>query len=109
MDVAGTSALVTGGASGLGLATVRKLREQGASVAILDLPSSQGATIAKELGDKVIFSPGDVVGAGDVARGEDDLVAEFLGYGGALRRREIEDGNARPLLAQLAHGCQAQA
>ena len=60
MDVAGTSALVTGGASGLGLATVRKLREKGASVAILDLPSSQGDAIAKELGDQVVFSPGDV-------------------------------------------------
>jgi NAD(P)-dependent dehydrogenase (short-subunit alcohol dehydrogenase family) len=60
MDIAGTSALVTGGASGLGLATVRKLREQGASVAILDLRSPQGDAIAKELGDKVVFSPGDV-------------------------------------------------
>ena len=67
MDIAGTSALVTGGASGLGLATVRKLREQGARVAILDLPSSQGDTIAKELGDQVVFSPGDVTSPDDVA------------------------------------------
>jgi NAD(P)-dependent dehydrogenase (short-subunit alcohol dehydrogenase family) len=67
MDVAGTSALVTGGASGLGLATVRKLREKGASVAILDLPSSQGDAIAKELGDQVVFSPGDVTSPDDVA------------------------------------------
>lgn len=67
MDIAGFSALVTGGASGLGLATVRKLREQGASVAILDLPSSQGDAIAKELGDKVAFSPGDVTSSDDVA------------------------------------------
>jgi NAD(P)-dependent dehydrogenase (short-subunit alcohol dehydrogenase family) len=67
MDVAGTSALVTGGASGLGLATVRKLREKGASVAILDLPSSQADAIAKELGDQVVFSPGDVTSPDDVA------------------------------------------
>jgi NAD(P)-dependent dehydrogenase (short-subunit alcohol dehydrogenase family) len=67
MDIAGSSALVTGGASGLGLATVRKLRERGASVAILDLPSSQGDAIAKELGDQVVFSPGDVTSPDDVA------------------------------------------
>jgi NAD(P)-dependent dehydrogenase (short-subunit alcohol dehydrogenase family) len=67
MDIAGFSALVTGGASGLGLATVRKLREQGASVAILDLPSSPGDAIAKEFGDEVVFSPGDVTSPDDVA------------------------------------------
>jgi NAD(P)-dependent dehydrogenase (short-subunit alcohol dehydrogenase family) len=67
MDVADSTALVTGGASGLGLATVRKLRERGASVVILDLPSSQGDAIAKELGDGVVFSAGDVTSADDVA------------------------------------------
>ena len=67
MDIAGSTALVTGGASGLGLATVRKLRERGASVVILDLPSSQGDAIAKELGDGVVFSAGDVTSADDVA------------------------------------------
>jgi NAD(P)-dependent dehydrogenase (short-subunit alcohol dehydrogenase family) len=66
MNIAGTTALVTGGASGLGLATVRKLREQGASVVILDLPSSPGDAIAKELGDQVVFSPGDVTSPDDV-------------------------------------------
>jgi len=67
MEIAGSTALVTGGASGLGLATVRKLRERGASVVILDLPSSRGDAIAKELGDGVGFSAGDVTSADDVA------------------------------------------
>ena len=67
MNIAGSTALVTGGASGLGLATVRKLHGQGASVVILDLPSSQGDAVAKELGDGVIFCPGDVTSADDVA------------------------------------------
>ena len=49
MKIAGNVALVTGGASGLGLATVRKLHDAGASVIILDLPSSNGTAIAKEL------------------------------------------------------------
>jgi NAD(P)-dependent dehydrogenase (short-subunit alcohol dehydrogenase family) len=57
-------ALVTGGASGPGLATVlatvRELRANGAHVVILDLPSSRGKEIAGELGDRAVFSPGDV-------------------------------------------------
>jgi NAD(P)-dependent dehydrogenase (short-subunit alcohol dehydrogenase family) len=66
MKIAGTTVLVTGGASGLGLATVRGLHAAGASVVILDLPSSRGGAIAEELGEKVSFSPGDVTSTGDV-------------------------------------------
>lgn len=66
MDVAGTSALVTGGASGLGLATVRRLHASGASVVIADLASSAGADIAAELGDRVRFCATDVRSADDV-------------------------------------------
>ena len=47
MKISGNIALVTGGASGLGLATLRKLHDAGASVVILDLPSSNGTAIAK--------------------------------------------------------------
>jgi len=57
---ASTVALVTGGASGLGEATVRRLHEGGAAVVIVDLPTSPGAVLAKELGDHVVFSPADV-------------------------------------------------
>ena len=57
---ASTVALVTGGASGLGEATVRRLHEGGAAVVIVDLPTSPGAALAEELGDHVVFSPGDV-------------------------------------------------
>ncbi|MFC8527136.1 3-hydroxyacyl-CoA dehydrogenase [Nocardia sp. NPDC057227] len=53
-------ALVTGGASGLGLATVKELHAQGAKVVIVDLPSSPGETVAKELGDGVVFAAADV-------------------------------------------------
>lgn len=60
MDITGTVALVTGGASGLGLATVRELHAHGARVVILDLPSSQGETIVAELGERATFAPGDV-------------------------------------------------
>lgn len=43
---------VAGGASGLGLATVRKLHEVGATVVIVDLPSSDGIQVVDELGER---------------------------------------------------------
>lgn len=50
MDIAGASALVTGGASGLGLATAKRLTAAGAVVTIVDLESSPGAEVASSLG-----------------------------------------------------------
>lgn len=66
MQVEGSVAVVTGGASGLGLATARKLHADGASVVLLDLPSSDGEKIAAELGDRARFAPGDVTSEQDV-------------------------------------------
>ena len=66
MEIAGSVALVTGGASGLGLATVRRLHDAGASVVILDLPRSNGTAVAKELGARAAFAPGDVTSPEDV-------------------------------------------
>lgn len=60
MHIAGSAALVTGGASGLGLATVERLAAAGATVTILDLPSSEGKAIADRIGDTVRFAPADV-------------------------------------------------
>jgi NAD(P)-dependent dehydrogenase (short-subunit alcohol dehydrogenase family) len=56
----GDVVLVTGGASGLGLATVRALTRSGAGAVVLDLPSSPGAQVAAELGDRVRFVAADV-------------------------------------------------
>ena len=52
--------LVTGGASGLGAATVRRVIAAGASALILDLPGSAGSELAAELGDRVRFVAADV-------------------------------------------------
>jgi NAD(P)-dependent dehydrogenase (short-subunit alcohol dehydrogenase family) len=76
--VAGTGALVTGGASGLGLATVKELASAGAGVVIADLPTSDGETVAKELGDGVKFAPADVTREEDVA-GAVELAATDFG------------------------------
>jgi NAD(P)-dependent dehydrogenase (short-subunit alcohol dehydrogenase family) len=59
MDVKDKVALVTGGASGLGLAAARRLAAAGAKVVISDLPSSPGAARAEEIG-AAGFAPADV-------------------------------------------------
>jgi NAD(P)-dependent dehydrogenase (short-subunit alcohol dehydrogenase family) len=58
MRIDGSAAIVTGGASGLGLATATELAKAGAQVVILDLPSSAGEQRAQELGGR--FAPADV-------------------------------------------------
>ncbi len=65
MQIQGAGALVTGGASGLGLATARRLAAAGATVTIVDLPTSKGAELAAELGG--VFAPADVTSAEEVA------------------------------------------
>lgn len=60
MKTLGISALVTGGASGLGLASARRLVAEGAMVVIADLPASPGEEIAASLGPNVRFAPVDV-------------------------------------------------
>jgi NAD(P)-dependent dehydrogenase (short-subunit alcohol dehydrogenase family) len=55
-----TVALVTGGASGLGEATVRRVLAAGGRAVIVDLPGGPGENLAAELGDRVRFAPADV-------------------------------------------------
>lgn len=64
MDLQGASAIVTGGASGLGHATARRLAEAGAAVVVVDLPDREGETLRADavaaLGDRARFIAGDV-------------------------------------------------
>ncbi len=60
MEIQGSVAVVTGGASGLGGATTRALISAGAKVAILDLPISSGEKVAAEIGPRALFCPCDV-------------------------------------------------
>merc|ERR1712136_406018 len=52
---------------GLGRATAAALAKRGAGVVIFDLPNSDGEQVAKELGNKAVFVPGDVTSATDAA------------------------------------------
>jgi NAD(P)-dependent dehydrogenase (short-subunit alcohol dehydrogenase family) len=66
MQIQGASAVVTGGASGLGEATVRRLCASGAKVVILDRDERRGAALAAELGSAVRFAKTDVTSEQDV-------------------------------------------
>jgi NAD(P)-dependent dehydrogenase (short-subunit alcohol dehydrogenase family) len=77
VKIAGKTALVTGGASGLGLATVRGLIAAGANVVTVDLPSSDGEVVAKELGDQARFWAADVTAERDVRGAVDEALAHF--------------------------------
>jgi len=104
MDVRNAVAIVTGGASGLGLASARKLAAAGARVVIVDLASSPGAEIAAELGGA--FAVADVTdeasmkAAVDLAEslGPVRVLVHCAGRGGALRILE-KDGSP----GSLAH------
>jgi NAD(P)-dependent dehydrogenase (short-subunit alcohol dehydrogenase family) len=94
MKIEGTSVLVTGGASGLGLATAKRFLAAGAArVVILDLPASDGEAVAKELGEQVTFAPADVRSTEDIEAALDvaeeagplRAVIHCAGRGGAVR------------------------
>ena len=61
MKIEGSSALVAGGASGLGAATARALHERGASVVIADMNAEKGEALASELGENAAFMEANVM------------------------------------------------
>jgi NAD(P)-dependent dehydrogenase (short-subunit alcohol dehydrogenase family) len=60
MRIEGLTALVTGGASGLGRATAEALLDGGGNVVLCDLERSNGEAVAKEMGERALFVPADV-------------------------------------------------
>ncbi|WP_116200520.1 SDR family NAD(P)-dependent oxidoreductase [Amycolatopsis circi] len=66
-----TVAVVTGAASGLGLATAQTIIGAGGSVVVADLARSDGETVAKELGERAVFVPTDVTDEDDVTAAVD--------------------------------------
>lgn len=78
MDIKGSSALVTGGASGLGAATARALAGAGAVVTIADLNAEAGEALAAELGGRFLRT--DVTSVDEV-----DQVVEIAAEAAPLR------------------------
>jgi len=94
MQISGTTALITGGASGLGEATARRLHNAGANVVLLDLQQDKGEALAKQLGAKARYVKADVCNAEQVQAGVNEAVKSFgglhygilcAGIGGARR------------------------
>lgn len=77
MELRGKSAIVTGGAGGLGAATVRRLVELGVGVVIFDRDLEGAASLAKELGASAVGVGGDVTEDSDVQAAVD--AAQALG------------------------------
>ena len=79
MKIKGSSALVTGGASGLGAATVRMLATNGAKVVIADVNEKGGNELAQELGSSVRFVKTDVTDDAQVAAAVETAVKNHSG------------------------------
>jgi len=77
MDINNKVAVITGGASGLGEATVRRFNDLGAKIAIFDMNEERGKAIADELGDTVVFHKVDVTDEVSVQSAIDATVAAF--------------------------------
>ena len=128
--LAGKVAVITGGASGMGLATARRFLAEGARVVIADLNATTGATALEELAaggraDEVRFARADVAVEDDVAAavetavdafGRLDIVFNNAGVGGAfgpITEIEVDDWDytfavlVRGVFLGIKHGARA--
>lgn len=84
MKIADKTFIVTGGASGLGEATVRELHGAGARVVIADLNGAAGERLADELGAASWYQHTDVTDAASAVRCVDAAVSHFGGVAGLI-------------------------
>jgi NAD(P)-dependent dehydrogenase (short-subunit alcohol dehydrogenase family) len=104
VNIQGATAVVVGGASGMGRATAAAMAGLGAKVAVIDLPGSDGAGVAKELGHGSVFHPADVTDA-DGVQAALHAAAEDLGglwiavntAGGGIAKRTLSKDGPHPL------------
>src|SRR3546814_7782052 len=99
------SAVITGGASGLGEATTRALAAQGVKVALFDLNEEKGEAIARELGG--VFCKVNVTSDADVdaafaksraAIGQERILINCAGIGNAIKRSEEHTSELQSLM-----------
>ncbi len=121
----GKVALITGGASGMGLATAERFTAEGAAVVIADLNRDAGEAAVQALGDRSRFTVCDVSDEADVAAAVDlavgsfgriDIVFNNAGIGGAfgpVTELEVEHWDAtfavlvRGVFLGIKHGARA--
>jgi NAD(P)-dependent dehydrogenase (short-subunit alcohol dehydrogenase family) len=113
MELKDASALVTGGAGGLGSATARRLAQRGARVVIADVDQPRGAALAGEIGQGSVFihtdilSESSIANAIQVAVGLGPLRAAVVAHGGPpppdKGGRVIGKDGTRLSLANFAH------
>uniref|UniRef100_A0A8D2D1F4 Hydroxysteroid 17-beta dehydrogenase 10 n=1 Tax=Sciurus vulgaris TaxID=55149 RepID=A0A8D2D1F4_SCIVU len=105
-NVKGLVAVITGGASGLGLATAERLVRHGATAVLLDLPDSGGETQAKKLGKSCVFAPTDVTSENDVQSaltlakerfGRVDVAVNCAGIAVAIKTYNVKKNQAHTL------------
>ncbi|KAA0566770.1 3-hydroxyacyl-CoA dehydrogenase [Bacillus sp. CH30_1T] len=77
MKISESIAIVTGGASGLGEATVRQIIKEGGRAAILDLSDERGQSLVEELGERSMFVRTDVTSEEEVSLTIDKAVESF--------------------------------
>jgi NAD(P)-dependent dehydrogenase (short-subunit alcohol dehydrogenase family) len=109
MDLSGISAVVTGGASGLGEATARTFAAAGAKVALFDMNLERGQAVAAEIGGialKVnVANEADVIAALDAAEaahGTPRILVNCAGIGDARKTVAIKD-KTNPALGFVPH------
>jgi NAD(P)-dependent dehydrogenase (short-subunit alcohol dehydrogenase family) len=77
MKIAGSTFVITGGASGLGRAAAESFAAAGGRIAIMDLARQPGAEVAAAIGGDALWTPADVTSADGVAAALDAAAARF--------------------------------
>ena len=97
MEINGSSAIITGGASGLGEATARKLAAEGVRVTVFDRNEERGKEVVAEIGANANFVGGDVTEPDDCQKAVDQAAEGGApAHRGELRRDRMGGSGHQP-------------
>ena len=108
MKIKGSTFLITGGGSGLGAGSARRLAAEGANVVLADIDRKAGSALAAELGEKARFVHTDVTDEAQVQTGVQTAIDSFGDYISAetlaesLDRAPRSDGDLHKIAVKLA-------